>query len=41
MEGREAYDAAMERFLAQSPGVHRAAGRRALPERDELHERGR
>ena len=38
MEGRAAYDAAMERFFAQEPGVHRASGV-PLPSRDELHDR--
>jgi len=38
MEGRQAYLAAMERFLAQPPGVHRPDGR-PLPSRDELHAR--
>jgi hypothetical protein len=38
MEGGEAYDRAMERFLAQSPAAHRRDGRR-LPTRDELHDR--
>jgi hypothetical protein len=40
MKGREAYDLAKERFLSQSPGVHRSDGRR-LPTRDEIHDRGR
>jgi hypothetical protein len=40
MEGQHSYELAMERFFAQSPGVHRADGR-ALPSRDELHDRAR
>ena len=40
MKGDEAYRLAMERFFAQTPGVHRADGR-ALPTRDELHDRQR
>jgi hypothetical protein len=40
MEGREAYDAAMDRFFAQEPGVHRTKGG-ALPSREELHDRAR
>ena len=38
MEGRDAYEAARERYFSQTPGVHRhdAGG---LPSRDELHER--
>ena len=38
MEGREAYAAAMDRFFAQEPGVHRAKGD-ALPTREDLHDR--
>ena len=38
MQGEAAYQAAMERFLAQEPGVHRARGR-PLPSREELHDR--
>jgi hypothetical protein len=40
MEGREAYDAAKDRFFAQEATVLRRDGRR-LPSRDELHERTR
>jgi hypothetical protein len=38
MEGGEAYEMAMERFLSQTPEVHRADGR-PLPTREELHDR--
>jgi hypothetical protein len=38
MEGGEAYEMAMERFLLQTPEVHRADGR-PLPTREELHDR--
>jgi len=38
MEGGQAYALAMDRFLSQEPGVHRGDGR-ALPSRDELHDR--
>lgn len=38
MRGDEAYDRAMERFFAQTAGVHRSDGR-PLPTRDELHDR--
>ena len=38
MEGRDAYDAAKERYFAQTPGLHRHDAR-DLPSRDELHER--
>ncbi len=38
MKGEAAYEAAMERFLAQEPAVHRQDGR-TLPTRDELHDR--
>ena len=38
MRGEAAYEAAMERFLAQEPGVHRRGGAK-LPSRAELHER--
>jgi len=38
MEGGEAYEQAMSRFLAQTPAVHRTGGR-PLPSRDELHDR--
>jgi hypothetical protein len=38
MEGGQAYEQAMDRFLTQTPGVHRADGR-ALPSRDDLHDR--
>jgi len=40
MEGQGAYEAAMSRYLAQSPMEHRVpAG--PLPRRDELHDRSR
>jgi hypothetical protein len=38
MEGTEAYDAARERYFAQTAAVHRA-DHRPLPSRDDLHER--
>jgi len=38
MEGRDAYEAARERYFSQTPGVHRRDDR-GLPPRDELHER--
>lgn len=38
MQGEAAYEAAMERFLAQEPAVHRRGSGR-LPTRDELHDR--
>jgi hypothetical protein len=38
MESGSAYEAAMDRFLSQTPGVHRADGR-DLPTREELHDR--
>jgi hypothetical protein len=38
MEGGQAYELAMDRFLSQKPGMHRANGR-PLPSRDELHDR--
>ena len=38
MEGRDAYEAAMSRYLAQSPAMHRDPVR-PLPTRDELHDR--
>jgi hypothetical protein len=38
MEGGQAYEQAMGRFLSQSAGVHRELGR-PLPSRDELHDR--
>jgi hypothetical protein len=40
MEGQGAYEAAMSRYHAQSPSVHRAPAR-PLPRRDELHDRTR
>jgi hypothetical protein len=40
MQGGAAYDAAMARFLAQTPGVHRREPT-PLPSRDELHDRAR
>jgi hypothetical protein len=40
MEGEDAYELAMERFLSREPGVHRAPTR-PLPSRDELHDRSR
>jgi hypothetical protein len=40
MEGQGAYEAAMSRYLAQPPGVHRDSAR-PLPSRDELHDRPR
>lgn len=38
MEGEDAYERAMARFLSQEPGLHRVDGR-PLPSRQELHER--
>lgn len=38
MEGSAAYEAAMDRFLSQTPGLHRPDGR-SLPTREELHDR--
>jgi hypothetical protein len=38
MEGGQAYELAMDRFLTQKPAVHRAVGR-PLPSREELHDR--
>lgn len=38
MLGQDAYTRAMERYLAQQPGVHRRAGEH-LPTREELHDR--
>jgi hypothetical protein len=38
MEGGQAYELAMQRFLDQSPGTHRK-GTASLPTRDDLHDR--
>jgi hypothetical protein len=38
MEGGQAYEQAMERFLSQTPGVHRR-DRGPLPSRDQIHDR--
>jgi hypothetical protein len=38
MEGRDAYELARVRFLAQAPGVHRPSGQ-PLPIREDLHDR--
>jgi hypothetical protein len=40
MEGHDAYEAAMSRYLAQSPGVHRDPAAK-LPSREQLHDRPR
>ena len=38
MEGQASYQHAMERYLAQAPGLHRKSGE-PLPSREALHER--
>lgn len=40
MAREESYEAAMERYFAQEPGIHRRPGQ-PYPTRDELHERDR
>ncbi len=40
MDREESYEAAMERYLAQTPAVHRRPGQ-SYPPREELHERDR
>lgn len=39
MEGGRAYEQAMERFLSQTPGIHRRDEDQRLPGREELHDR--
>lgn len=38
MEGGQAYEQAMDRFLSQAPGIHRR-DRGPLPSREEIHDR--